>query len=123
MGMGTLLLIFLAAALIRHPSPAAKKVVKPPVKTRIQQAVDLINEGKFDDAFLAADPEEVRQAFLKEIRLAEVNKDSKLPQFYRGYLERAPLPRQCWFGDLKDWDDIVTGLQKLEFVPDVAAPI
>lgn len=122
-GAFALLLVPFAAWFLQRPSPVVvKKVLKPQAKTRNQQAVDFIQAEKFDDAFLAADPEEVRQAFLKEIRLAEVNKDSRLPYLYSGYLEHAPLHRQCWYEDLKDWDNIVTGLQKLEVVPKVAVP-
>lgn len=123
MGAVTLFLILLTAWLLQRPAPmAAKAPPKPPAKTRIQQAVDFLRAGNFDDAFLAADPEEVRQEFLREIRVAEINKSPQLPQLYEGYLKHAPLPRQCWYRDLKDWDNIVYGLQKSKIIPDVAVP-
>ncbi len=121
MGVITFFLITLAAYFLTRPAPIlTKSAPKPPAKSRIQQAVDFIQAGKFDDAFLAADPEEVRLAFLREIKLAQTKRSPKVRQMYQGYLDHAPLPRQCWHTELRDWDNIVSDLHTLNIIPDVA---
>jgi hypothetical protein len=120
MGAITLLLMVVASWMLWKPPPASPKAAPVAAKSRIQQAVDYIRSEKFDDAFLAADAEEVRLAFLREIKLAETNQSPRLRIFYAGYLDHAPLPRECRHRALKDWNNIVSGLHTLEIIPDVA---
>jgi hypothetical protein len=92
-----------------------------PIKTPIQQAHESILAGRFDEAFLLANPMDVRVDLLKEMAVAEKGKDaSRKQQLYTAYLEYVPLWNASTYGDLKEWGDVAGKFISSRQMADVA---